>query len=72
MDINNKENIELIKHLIKGKIADIEKRMEVLMDNWDKYPEYVQIEYEQNYLGRKAAYEDVLLLMQDHLETSTQ
>ncbi len=72
MDINNKENIELIKHLIKGKIADIEKRMEVLMDNWDKYPEYVQIEYEQNYLGRKYAYEDVLDIITGYLETPIQ
>lgn len=28
----------------------------------------VQIEYEQNYLGRKAAYEDVLFLIEDSLE----
>lgn len=66
------DGIELIKHLIKGRIDDIEKRMEALMDNWDKYPENVQIEYEQNYLGRKYAYEDVLFLIKGYLETPIQ
>ena len=62
-------SIKGIKHLIKGRISDLEKRMNTLTDNWDRYPEDVQIEYEQNYLGRKAAYEDVLLLITDYLET---
>lgn len=66
------KDIELIKHLIKGRISDMEKRMDALMDNWDKYPENVQIEYEQNYLGRKAAYEDVLFLIEDSLEIPIQ
>lgn len=66
------DGIELIKHLIKDRIDDIEKRMDALMDNWDKYPENVQIEYEQNYLGRKAAYEDILFLIKDYLEIPIQ
>jgi hypothetical protein len=66
------KDIELIKHLIKGRIDDMEKRMDVITNYWDGYPENVQIEYEQNYLGRKAAYEDVLCLINDYLETPIQ
>lgn len=66
------KDIKLIKHLIKGRIGDLEKRMTALTDNWNSYPEDVQIEYEQNYLGRKAAYEDVLLIIKDYLETPIQ
>ena len=67
-----KEDIELIRSLIKDRITDVEKRMNTLTNNWDRYPEDVQIEYMQNYLGGKTAYEDVLLLIANYLETPIQ
>jgi hypothetical protein len=65
------KNIKLIKHLIKGRIDDMEKRMDAIT-NYSDISKNVQIEYEQNYLGRKAAYEDVLCLINDYLETPIQ
>jgi hypothetical protein len=65
------KNIKLIKHLIKGRIDDMEKRMDAIT-NYSDISKNAQIEYEQNYLGRKAAYEDVLCLINDYLETPIQ
>lgn len=64
--MTQQETIDFIKHMIKGRIKDIERRLEQLPDD------NVKMEYEQNYLGRKFAYEDVLDIIRDYLETPIQ
>ena len=64
--MTQQETIDFIKNMIKGRIKDIERRLEQLPEN------NVKIEYEQNYLGRKFAYEDVLNIITDYLETPFQ
>lgn len=64
--MTQQETIDFIKHMIKGRIKDIERRLEQLPDD------NVKMEYEQNYLGRKFAYEDVLDIITDYLETPIQ
>lgn len=64
--MTQQETIDFIKHMIKGRIKDIERRLEQLPED------NVKIEYEQNYLGRKFAYEDVLDIITGYLETPIQ
>ncbi len=53
-----KEDIELIKHLIKGRISDLEKQMNTVD--------------QRDYLSKKSAYEDVLWMIKGYLETPIQ
>lgn len=72
VDKKEKKDTELIKHLIKGRIGDLEKQMNILLDNWDKYSEETQFEYQRDYLSKKSAYEDVLWMIKGYLETPIQ
>jgi hypothetical protein len=67
-----KQDIELIKQLIRDRIRALEKQMNILLDNWDRYSEEIQSEYQRVYLSKKSAYEDVLWMIKGYLETPIQ
>lgn len=62
--MTSKETIDFIKDILKQKIKDIDRRLDQLPDDNAK------IEYEDNYLGRRFSYEDILFAIQDLFRNS--